>query len=75
MAGSDLREAKAEPNIARLSLLLLPWQTCSPRIDEPEWRVTGGESGVGGQLGAGLEGLAQGLGQEDCCGPDPDSGR
>ena len=34
----------------------------------------GSEPGVGGQLGAGVEGLAQGLGQEDGGGPDPDPG-
>ena len=27
--------------MARLSLLLPPWETCSPRIDEPERCVTG----------------------------------
>ena len=33
------------------------------------------QAGVGGQLGSGVEGLAQGLGQEDGCGPDLDPGR
>jgi len=27
--------------MARLSLLLPPWETCSPRIDEPDLLVTG----------------------------------
>ena len=27
--------------MARLSLLLLPWETCSPQIDEPDLLVTG----------------------------------
>ena len=39
--GSERREVKVEGNMARLSLLLLPWEMCSSRIDEPERRVTG----------------------------------
>ena len=32
--------------MARLSLLLPPWETCSPRIDEPERHVTGVSPGL-----------------------------
>ena len=59
--------------MACLSLLLPVRQTRSPWIDEPERRVTGAGPDVGGRLGAGVEGLAQGLGQEDGCGRDPDT--
>ena len=39
--GSDLREAKAEPNMALLSLLFPAWETCSPLIEDPDLLVTG----------------------------------
>ena len=57
-----------------LSLLLPAWETCSPRVGVPDLLVTGARPDVGGQLGAGGEGLAQGLGQEDGGGRDPDAG-
>lgn len=40
-ARSECSGAKVDRSIARLRRLLLPWETCSPRIDEPERRVTG----------------------------------
>ncbi len=49
--GSDLREAKAEPNMARLSLLLPAWETLSPLIEDPDLLVTGARPNVGGQVG------------------------
>jgi len=48
-----------------LSLLLPAWETCSPRVGVPDLLVTGARPDVGGQLGAGGEGLAQALA------PDP----
>ena len=57
--------------MACLSLLLPVRQTRSPRIDEPERRVTGAGPDVGGRLGAGVEGLAQGLGQQGRRRPGP----
>ena len=57
--------------MACLSLLLPVRQTRSPRIDEPERRVTGAGPDVGGRLGAGVEGLAQGLGQRGRLRPGP----
>ena len=47
---------------------------CSLRIEVPERLVTGARPDVGGELGPGLEGLAQCFGQEDDCSPDPDTG-
>ena len=32
---------RAEANMARLSLLLPPWETCSPLMEEPDLLVTG----------------------------------
>ena len=69
--GSDLREAKADRNMARLRRLLPAWETCSPLIEDPDLLVTGARPDVGGQLGPGGEGLAQGLGQEHGGGRDP----
>lgn len=48
--------------MARLRRLLLAWEVYSPRIDEPDLRVRGVRPDVGGELGLGGEGLAQGLG-------------
>ena len=39
--GVGAREAKADRNMARLSLLLPPWETCSPLMEEPDLLVTG----------------------------------
>ena len=39
--GSDLREAKADRNMALLSLLFPAWETCSPLIEDPDLLVTG----------------------------------
>ena len=39
--GSDLREAKAEPNMALLSLLFPAWEMCSPLIEVPDLLVAG----------------------------------
>ena len=39
----------------------------------PDWRVTGGESGVGGELGARRErGAVTDLGEDPCSGPGAD---
>lgn len=59
--------------MARLSLLLPAWKTCSPRIEEPYRRVTGGPPDVGGQVGPAVEGVAEGFGEEHC-GRDHDPG-
>ena len=39
--GAERSEATAEGSMARLSLLLPPWETCSPLIEEPDLLVTG----------------------------------
>jgi len=45
-----------------LRRLLPAWEVYSPGIDEPDLGVRGGRPDVGGELGPGGEGLAQGLG-------------
>ena len=39
--GVGRSEAKADRNMARLSLLLPPWETCSPLMEESDLLVTG----------------------------------
>ena len=39
--GSERSEAKADRNMARLSLLLPAWETCSPLMEEPDLLVAG----------------------------------
>ena len=60
--------------MARLRRLLPAWETCSARMEDPDRRVTGVRPDVGGQVGAGGEGLARGFGQEHCGGRDPHPG-
>ena len=57
--------------MARLSLLLPPWETCSPRIDEPERRVTGASPAWEASWAPVPGGLAQGLGQQGRRRPGP----
>lgn len=39
--GSERSEAKADGNIALLSRFLPAWETYSPRMEDPDLRVTG----------------------------------
>ena len=58
--------------MARLSLLLPPWETCSPLMEEPDLLVTGARPAVGGQLGAGAwRSLARVWASKDGGGRDP----
>lgn len=51
--GIGRRETKADRSMARLILLLSPWETCSLRIDESDLLVCRCQAGVGGHLGSG----------------------
>ncbi|BAW93556.1 hypothetical protein CHIBA101_1718 [Actinomyces sp. Chiba101] len=50
--------------MARLRRLLPAWETYSPLIEVPERLVTGVSPDVGGQVGSGVEGAFEGLGDE-----------
>ncbi len=58
----------------RLRRLLPACETCSPRMEDPERLVTGVRPAQSGQVGAGGEGSAKGLCQEDGGGRDPHPG-
>ncbi len=57
--------------MARLRRLLPAWETYSPLMEVPDRLVTGVRPGVGGELGAGVEGPSEGLGEKDCGGRGP----
>lgn len=61
--------------MALLSLLLPLWETCLPLIEAPRPPGRRRQTGVGGQLSPGGEGLAQGFSQECGGARDPDTGR
>ena len=73
--GLDLREAKAESNMAFLSLLLSVWEVCSSGMEVPYFLVTGAK--LDGEAGWApvVKVLAEGFGEEVSRGWDPDAGR